>query len=104
MKDPNWTGPFRAFGSYLVDGNNLSMAGCLGGLVAGDRAAAIAHALNRLPEAEAEVERLRAALALYDDALTEAEAIFGGEYGDHYGPMCEMAFSARAARKGQSDD
>jgi predicted metallo-beta-lactamase superfamily hydrolase len=104
MPDTNWTGPFRANDIWVLDANNVNIARVHGPGMETARAAAIAHALNRLPEAEAEVERLRAALALYDDALTEAEAIFGGEYGDHYGPMCEMAFSARAARKGQSDD
>lgn len=51
-----------------------------------------------LDAAEGRVTRLEAALEVYEDALTEAEAIFGGEYADHYGPMCEMAFAARDAR------
>jgi len=59
------------------------------------------RAMNEVGEnltLKAERDALRAALDLYEDALTEAEAIFGGEYGDHFGPMCEMAFSARDAR------
>lgn len=55
-----------------------------------------------------EIERLRArnkrleeALHLAVRALAEAEAILGGEYGDHYGPLCEMMIElgkkARAA-------
>jgi hypothetical protein len=46
-------------------------------------------------EAEARAERLEAALRLADDALTEAEAILGGEYGDHYGPLCDTMLKLR---------
>ncbi|MEJ0092029.1 MAG: hypothetical protein WDN46_00870 [Methylocella sp.] len=41
---------------------------------------------------------MREALETYEDALSEAEAIFGGEYADHYGPMFELAMKARDAR------
>jgi hypothetical protein len=34
-------------------------------------------------------------LGTADDALTEAEAILGGEYGDSYGPLCETMLKLR---------
>lgn len=48
--------------------------------------------------AGARIAELEAALKLYEDALEEAEAIFGGEYADAYGPMSKLAMDARAAR------
>lgn len=48
-------------------------------------------------DASLERERvLMAALHKADAALTEAEAILGGEYGDHYGPLCEMMTALRS--------
>ncbi|MEJ0093290.1 MAG: hypothetical protein WDN46_07610 [Methylocella sp.] len=47
---------------------------------------------------DAELALMREALETYEDALSEAEAIFGGEYADHYGPMFELAMKARDAR------
>ena len=41
------------------------------------------------------VAELLEALATADDALTEAEAILGGEYGDFYGPLCETMLKLR---------
>jgi hypothetical protein len=38
-------------------------------------------------------------LEAYEAAIDEAEAIFGGEYGDHYGPMFDLAMKARDARR-----
>lgn len=49
------------------------------------------------------IAALEKALDTYEDALTEAEAIFGGEYDNHYGPMCRMAFAARDARAALGD-
>lgn len=45
----------------------------------------------------ATLEARDAALHLYELALKEAEAILGGEYATHYGPMFDMAEAARAA-------
>lgn len=42
--------------------------------------------------------RAEEALSLYEDALSEAEAIFGGEYADNYVPMFALAMRARDAR------
>ncbi len=50
----------------------------------------------------ADVERLRDALKLYDNALNEALAIIGGEYGDHYGPLADMVAAAQLAALGAS--
>lgn len=47
-------------------------------------------------EAEIKLAKAVEALGLADDALYEAEAILGGEYGDHYGPLCEMMMKLRA--------
>ena len=52
---------------------------------------------TRANEVQIEVERLEQRLKLYEDALSEAEAIFGGEYADHYGPMFDLAMKARDA-------
>lgn len=56
------------------------------------------HAANladQLAEAQKREAGLREALNLADAALTEAEAILGGEYGDHYGPLCETMLDLR---------
>ncbi len=58
----------------------------------------IALAREAVPALLAEIAELREVLKLYDDALTEAEAIFGGEYADRYGPMFELAMKARDAQ------
>jgi len=50
---------------------------------------------QKLHDTKARAERLEAALRLADDALTEAEAILGGEYGDHYGPLCDTMLKLR---------
>jgi hypothetical protein len=42
-----------------------------------------------------EVRVMRKTLQKADDALTEAEAILGGEYGDQFGPLCEMMVALR---------
>lgn len=34
-------------------------------------------------------------LGLADDALTEAEAILGGEYGDYYQSLCDTMLTLR---------
>jgi hypothetical protein len=47
----------------------------------------------------ARIEALEAALEAYEAAIDEAEAIFGGEYADKYGPMFELAMKARDARR-----
>jgi hypothetical protein len=44
----------------------------------------------------AENARLREALDAADSALHEAEAVLGGEYGDHYGPLCEKILKLRS--------
>lgn len=49
----------------------------------------------QLAEAQKREAGLREALKLADAALTEAEAILGGEYGDHYGPLCETMLDLR---------
>lgn len=61
---------------------------------------------RRMIAAEAEVARLRqrveeqeVALGLFDEALTEAEAILGGEYAMHHGVLFDKADAARRARK-----
>ena len=46
-------------------------------------------------KAEAERDAANALLRLADDALTEAEAILGGEYGDHYATLCETMIELR---------
>jgi hypothetical protein len=48
------------------------------------------RAVARIAELEAENERLREVLESADNALLEAEAILGGEYGDHYAPLCSL--------------
>ena len=50
----------------------------------------------------ARIKELEEVLDLYETALNEAEAIFGGEYADHYGPMFELAMNARDKRKALS--
>jgi hypothetical protein len=62
MDEPNWTGPFRAEGRWVHDADGSTV--CLVAACADDeyRAAAIAHALNRLPEAEARIVELEAQL------------------------------------------
>ena len=55
--------------------------------------------LTTLRAGAAEAARLREALEVYEDALAEAEAIFGGEYADHYGPLFDLAMKARDARR-----
>lgn len=62
-------------------------------------AAFIVEAVNNHDRLTAEVSALRKALEEYETALDEAEAIFGGEYADHYGPMFELAMKARDARR-----
>lgn len=66
-----------------------------------DRAAAV---LGGVPtqspseiRAEYEIARLRDALTLFDAAISEAEAILGGEYSLHYGPFFDNVCAARAA-------
>lgn len=49
----------------------------------------------QLAECEARLRKAMGALRLADDALTEAEAILGGEYGDMYGPLCETMLELR---------
>lgn len=46
-------------------------------------------------ELKAENERLRERMVRYDAALTEAEAIMGGEYEAHYGPFSKLVEEAR---------
>jgi hypothetical protein len=58
MTDPNWTGPFTAMGPWINDGDRVSVARAHGPGMEAARAAAIAHALNRLPEAEARIVEL----------------------------------------------
>lgn len=41
--------------------------------------------------------QVEAMVAAYETALEEAEAIMGGEYGDHFGPFAEMVMAAREA-------
>jgi len=55
-----------------------------------DYRARIAAALDVGP-----ILALVGALTKADAALTEAEAILGGEYGDQYGPLCEMMMALR---------
>ena len=63
-------------------------------LVAANQALATENA--RLVKRDAEARRT---LDKADSALTEAEAILGGEYGDHYGPFCEMMEDLREAAR-----
>lgn len=51
---------------------------------------------NRRSSSKAEGE-MREALEKAVAALEEAEAILGGEYGDHYAVLCERMFGLRAA-------
>ena len=44
---------------------------------------------------EARVTALTAALSVADYALLEAEAILGGEYSDHYQPLCDTMTDLR---------
>lgn len=60
---------------------------------------AYADALVRAEAAESRLAAMQAALEAYEAAIDEAEAIFGGEYADHYGPMFEKALKARDARR-----
>ena len=53
---------------------------------------------EQIDRLEASVESLKQPLKLYEDALSEAESIFGGEYADQYGPMFELAMKARDTR------
>lgn len=56
---------------------------------------------------EARVKALEEALNSADDALTEAEAILGGEYGDHYQTLCDTMIGLRnkiAALQENTDD
>lgn len=46
-------------------------------------------------EAQAKIARLMEALDLADTALTEAEAILGGEYGDQYQTLCDNMIELR---------
>ena len=78
----------------MTDTSDTAIEAILPALIARD----MAHEAAMLLALQAERKAGWVALTLYEDALTEAEAIFGGEYGDHYGPMCEMAFAARDAR------
>lgn len=48
-----------------------------------------------LAEAQAKIARLTEALDLADTALTEAEAILGGEYGDQYQTLCDNMIELR---------
>lgn len=50
---------------------------------------------NTVYDLEAKLTQAVEALGLADDALYEAEAILGGEYGDQYGPLCEMMVKLR---------
>lgn len=52
-----------------------------------------------MSEYKTRIRELEAALKLYENALEEAEAIFGGEYADAYGPMFKLAMDARTSRK-----
>lgn len=44
-----------------------------------------------------EAEALRAILTKADGALHEAEAILGGEYGDHYSVLCDRMLDIRSS-------
>ena len=55
------------------------------------------NSATRISELEAQVDFLKDGLKLYENALDEAEAIFGGEYADAYGPLFDMAMKARRA-------
>lgn len=71
----------------------------LGKMLADDR--------KRRDEAEARVKALTEALSVADDALAEAEAILGGEYSDHYQPLCDTMTDLRnkiAALQENTDD
>lgn len=57
-----------------------------------DDVAFIRADLTPSPEVVAELVE---ALRLADDALTEAEAILGGEYGDFYAPLCSTIIDLR---------
>lgn len=61
----------------------------------------VLDAADTIERQSAEIARLREALGVYENALSEAEAIFGGEYADQYGPMFELALKARAALAGR---
>ena len=61
-----------------------------------------AHPLTLLSEAADEIDALRAtvarqseALKCANSALTECEAILGGEYGDHYGTLINTMLDLR---------
>lgn len=47
---------------------------------------------------KSQLEQANKTLELYETAISEAEAIFGGEYADKYGPMFELAMRARDSR------
>ena len=61
-----------------------------------DREALFKEALRYIEELEINSEQALETLSLADDALYEAEAILGGEYGDQYGPLCETMIKLRA--------
>ena len=57
--------------------------------------------VNQLRE---ELATLRHVVELYEAASIEAEAILGGEYAMHYGPLFDMLSEARVLLKGVSDE
>jgi hypothetical protein len=60
-----------------------------------DREDLFKEALRYIEELEINSKQALETLNLADDALHEAEAILGGEYGDQYGPLCETMIKLR---------
>jgi len=52
---------------------------------------------DSLNQHQALIDTMRDALDLYEAAIKEAEAIMGGEYGEHYGPMFDLVQKARSS-------
>ena len=71
-------------------------------IVAGRPGGEVANCCNGFGDQDANARLISCApdlleaLKLAMDALTEAEAILGGEYGDHYYVLCEMMMKLRS--------
>jgi hypothetical protein len=72
-------------------------------IIANQCGARIAELEAELQSRDATIATLREALESYELAIDEAEAIFGGEYNNHYGPMFELAIEARDKRRAAYD-
>jgi hypothetical protein len=65
----------------------------------GERRANLILEAANLPELLAERDLLARQVAKYEEAIQEAEAILGGEYGDEFGAFAELVSDARFMRR-----